>query len=259
MWDRAILKGNARLAISGQKYWTAFAVCLVFSLITGVLDIITRFSEPELNFSMILSPGYLQSYVDQVNQNGAWTNFPNFLLWLFITLPLTVGVARFFVRNRFGQTRFNTLFSPFHSSYASTMGGMFTTALINILWFVVFIIPGFIKALQYWMVPFLLSDNPSLPGARARKLSRMMTDGEKGAIFVLFLSFLGWYILAGIVINTISWICWPVSELASTVILTFVTVYVQATFAELYIFLRDRAIQNGMIQPAELGLVPPAV
>ena len=139
MWDRAILKGNARLAISGQKYWTAFAVYLVFSLITGIFGIITRFSEPELNFPMILSPGYLQSYIDQVNQNSSWTNFPNFLLQLFITLPLIVGLARFFVRNRFGQTRFNTLFSPFHSSYASTMGGMFTTELITALWFVVFI------------------------------------------------------------------------------------------------------------------------
>lgn len=39
--------------------------------------------------------------------------------------------------------------------------------------------------------------------------------------------------------------------------MTFVTTYVFATFAELYIFLRDRAIQSGMVQPSEFGLVPP--
>jgi uncharacterized membrane protein len=61
-----------------------------------------------------------------------------------------------------------------------------------------FVIPGIIKSLQYCMVPFLLSDNPHMSGSRARQLSRMMTDGEKGAIFVLYLSFIGWFFLAGL-------------------------------------------------------------
>jgi uncharacterized membrane protein len=39
-----------------------------------------------------------------------------------------------------------------------------------------------------------------MSGSRARQLSRMMTDGEKGAIFVLYLSFIGWFFLAALVI-----------------------------------------------------------
>ena len=35
----------------------------------------------------------------------------------------------------------------------------------------------------------------------------------------------------------------------------FVNPYYEATKAELYIYLRDRAIQTGMVQPEELGLV----
>ncbi len=59
------------------------------------------------------------------------------------------------------------------------------------------------------MVPFILSDNPSMPGSRARQISRMMTNGEKGAIFVLYLSFLGWYLLAGLAVGMLTELFWP--------------------------------------------------
>jgi len=71
----------------------------------------------------------------------------------------------------------------------------------------------------------------------------MMTNGEKGAIFVLILSFLGWFLLGAI--------CFGVGIL-------FVIPYYNATMSELYVFLRDRAIQTGQLNPAELGLVVPA-
>lgn len=259
MWDRAILKGNARLALSGNKYWTAYAVCVIFSLIDGIFDIIASYFEPKVDYYAILtSAEAFQKYMNQT-QHTRWIGLLNLLLTVFVVLPLAVGLSRFFVHNRFGDTQVETLFSPFRSNYSSTMGAMFTTWLFTYLWFLLFIIPGIIKMLQYWMVPFLLSDNPTMSGTRARQLSRMMTDGEKGAILVLFLSFLGWFLLAGIVVGTISWIFPPAAPFISIVVVGLVIAYLHASFAELYIFLRDRAIQSGMVHPAELGLVPQPV
>ena len=260
MWDRTILKANAKQALSGGRYWTAYAVCVIASAITGIFSIIERFFEQRpVSTSLIMDPYKYSLYLQAQKDKISWTGFPSFLLFIFVGLPLAVGVARFFVRNRFGETRLETLFSSFRGGYASTLGGMFTTVLFNFLWFFVFIIPGFVKAMEYSMVRFILSDNPSMPGSRAREISRMMTNGEKGSIFVLYLSFLGWYILSGIVLSAIGWLCWPIGGIASIAMASFVTAYQEATFAELYIFLRDRAIQCGMVQPAELGLVSPAV
>ncbi len=45
------------------------------------------------------------------------------------------------------------------------------------------------------MVPYILSEDPDMPLDEAIEISKRMTDGQKGDIFVLDLSFLGWYIL----------------------------------------------------------------
>lgn len=258
MWDRSILKGNARLAISGNKYWTAYAACVICTLITGIFSIIQGFTISSAPLpTATTSTEAWRLYMDQISKSSRFFLL-TILFSIFVGNVLLVGLSRFFVHNRFGDTKLETLFSGFGSGYGSTVGTMFVTDLFTILWFLLLIVPGIIKVLQYWMVPFILSDNPHMPGKRARQISRMMTDGEKGSILVLYLSFLGWYILAGLAIWIAGRMFSPISTLASIVFGAFVTVYVKATFAELYIFLRDRALQSGMVQAAELGLVPPA-
>jgi hypothetical protein len=260
MWDRAILKENAKMALSGGKYWTAYAVCVISSLIVGCFSVVNGFLETKPDYIAMNTDPYESSlYAEQIVARWKWVWFPNLLLVIFVALPLTVGISRFFVRNRFGETKLETMFSCFRDGYASTTGAMFTTRLLTILWTFLLIIPGIVKALEYSMVPFILSDNPSMPGSRARQISKIMTNGQKGAIFVLYLSFLGWYLLAGLVVGTLTELFWPISGLASVAVTPFVLAYQNATLAELYIFLRDRAIRSGMVNPIELGLAPSAV
>jgi uncharacterized membrane protein len=206
MWERSMLKANAKIALTG-RYWTAFGVTLVAMIIGGAYAI------PVVG---ILVP-------------------------IFVLIPIAIGRARYFVRNHFGAGEFETLFSGFQQGYLNQIGAMFVTGLFIFLWFLLLYIPGIIKALQYSLVPFILADNPDMPGSRAREISRMLTDGEKGRIFVLGLSFIGWFLLGAL--------CLGIGTL-------FVYPYYYATFAELYIFLRDRAIANNMLNPAELNLVP---
>lgn len=241
MWDRAILKSNAKIALRG-RYWTAFGVCLLAIVLGGAYSMIT------MRFQL----GYQQMAEDAsanleqlVAQSGLMNliSIGSILFSVFITLPVAIGMSRFFVQNHFGVTEFGTLFSGFRTNYLNGVGAMFVTELFIGLWSLLLVIPGIVKALQYSMVQYILADNPSMPGSRAREISRIMTNGEKGAIFVLMLSFLGWFILGTI--------CLFVGNL-------FVVPYYEATFAELYIFLRDRAIQTNQVNPAELGLVAPA-
>ncbi len=64
------------------------------------------------------------------------------------------------------------------------------------LWFLLFIIPGIIKAFAYALTPFLLVDCPELSALQCIKLSNQMMKGHKFDLFYLYLSFIGWILLS---------------------------------------------------------------
>lgn len=66
------------------------------------------------------------------------------------------------------------------------------------LWTLLLIIPGIIKAYSYSMTFFILAENKGMPVLEAITLSRKMMDGHKMDLFVLFLSFTGWFFLVAI-------------------------------------------------------------
>lgn len=63
------------------------------------------------------------------------------------------------------------------------------------LWSLLFVIPGIIKTYSYAMTTYILHDNPGITANDAITKSRQMMDGHKFDLFVLDLSFIGWYIL----------------------------------------------------------------
>lgn len=247
MWDRIILKQNAKVALGGGRYGRAFLVCLIDFLILGIFGGWSFSSRG----SSALSPQAV--FADAVAFH--WYTIPNILLLIFAGFPLMVGIARFFLQNRFSdRAETVTMFTGFSDHYGNTVSGMLITSLITFVYSLLFIIPGIIKGLEYTMVPFILADNPAMPGERARQISSMMTNGEKGAIFTLYLSFLGWYIAIGVAFSVLSWVFWPIAGFLSTVGAAVVETYRQATFTELYIYMRDRIIHFGAASPAEFGL-----
>ena len=62
------------------------------------------------------------------------------------------------------------------------------------LWFLT-IAGAFIKRYSYYMVPYIVAENPDVRPREAIDLSRRMMYGHKWECFKLDLSFLGWYIL----------------------------------------------------------------
>lgn len=116
--------------------------------------------------------------------------------------------------------------------------------LFTLLWSLLFLIPGIIRSFGYFAVPYILAENPNLDHSRALQLSLQMTKGYKWDIFVLELSFLGWFLLSGISFNIAG--------------IFYVNPYYQATLAEAYRFLRENAMANGYTNRSELpGTQPP--
>ncbi len=61
MWDRAILKENAKMALSGGRYWTAYAVCVISSLIVGCFSVINGFFETKPDYVAMNADPYESS------------------------------------------------------------------------------------------------------------------------------------------------------------------------------------------------------
>ena len=64
-----------------------------------------------------------------------------------------------------------------------------------ILWSLLLIVPGIIKALSYSMTPFILRDYPTLKYNGAIELSMDMMNGHKWDLLWLYFSFIGWGLL----------------------------------------------------------------
>lgn len=82
----------------------------------------------------------------------------------------------------------------------------FITNLFVLLWSLLFIIPGIIKAFSYSMTIFIASENKGISTLEAIKRSESMMKGHKMEFFLLFLSFIGW-ILLGVITFGIAYIC----------------------------------------------------
>lgn len=245
MWDRGILKGNAKAQL-GQYYWPAFAACLAGSFLcadlTG-LELGSTLLSLALN-AVAMMTSFAYAAYDFANMSmflGIYGFVYILVLILFFALsvflggPISVGVKSFFIRAPYGDQRIGNIFSAFESGrYISTVKAMFFTNLRIALWSLLFYIPGIIKYYQYRFVPYIIAESPHLTAAQAMEISTRMTTGNKGEMFVLDLSFFGWYILA---------------YFACGIGLFFVPPYVEATWAQLYFTLRSQ-YNGGQYQSA---------
>ncbi|SHI23495.1 Uncharacterized membrane protein [Sporobacter termitidis DSM 10068] len=262
MWTRAELKENAKVVLKGS-YWEGVAVILIIwaiSVAAGLLGFVIPF-------------GGVASV-------------------LFLSLPLSVGMNFFFMQCQIAPPRIGNIFYPFEGGrYLKIVGAMAWMYLFIFLWTLIaeagliivlakwmstmvtfgadrfymydylenlqfdsswipVLIPSgaiyiagmiivCVKSLSYSMTAFILTDNPDIGYGRALKLSMAMTYGQKWRIFVLYLSFIGWALLAVLTLG---------------IGLLFLTPYITATTAQLYVRLRDNAINNGLATPQELNV-----
>ncbi len=114
----------------------------------------------------------------------------------FVVNPFIVGGQRFFVRNLNEEASVSNIGYAYDNNYKNVALTMFFKDLYTILWGLLFIIPGIVKAYEYRMIPYLLADDPTMTQEQAFAISKEMMTGNKWKAFVLDLSFLGWHILS---------------------------------------------------------------
>ncbi|PEA54986.1 hypothetical protein CON64_09880 [Bacillus pseudomycoides] len=63
------------------------------------------------------------------------------------------------------------------------------------LWSLLLIVPGIIKCFSYSMAYYIMLDHPEYTASEALKKSQEMMKGHKLDLFIISLSFIGWFIL----------------------------------------------------------------
>lgn len=130
-----------------------------------------------------------------------------------------------------------TAFAAGISSYTSVLGGALVGAsALTIVAYIVILaayIWLFVKSLSYGLGMYLAIDNPNMKPLDCVNKSKELMDGNKGRLFCLYLSFIGWIALA-VVLSLIPFVGW-IATLAATLLLV---PYVQ--FASI-IFYENRA------------------
>ncbi|MFD3450137.1 DUF975 family protein [Microbacteriaceae bacterium 4G12] len=69
------------------------------------------------------------------------------------------------------------------------------TTIYTFLWSLLLVVPGIIKFISYSMAYFIILDHPEYTASEAIKKSQEMMKGHKLDLFMLTLSFIGWFIL----------------------------------------------------------------
>ncbi|MBO4428950.1 MAG: DUF975 family protein [Clostridia bacterium] len=128
---------------------------------------------------------------------------------LILMGPFALGVVMVYsgiVRKQ--QVGVGTVFGGFSNFANSFLAGLLVSV-FTFLWSLLFWIPGIIKSYSYSMTFFILNDHPELTNADAITESRKMMNGHKMELFILDLSFIGWYLLVGLTFGLLSFYVVP--------------------------------------------------
>jgi len=202
--------------------------------------------------------------------------YPLFIINLLVVLALTVlmvNVMREYLKiYRKEHTHVMALYPDFMTHLGHKLGGMLWMVLWVFIWSLISIpfillavylmrttgrgmrllaivligpvhllalIPAIIKGISYAMTPFILADQPDVSARKALKLSMRLMRGHKRRLFVLGLSFIGWFLLSALTLGILY--------------VVYVGPYYYTTLAGFYEELRVKALTGRDGQPKELN------
>ena len=127
---------------------------------------------------------------------GSTSDYVSLLVSLLFLMPLGYGfnIAILSFKRTGEAVKIEQLFDGFKDYSRVTLTYILEVIYI-LLWTILLIIPGIIKAISYSQTDYILKDYPELKYNAAIELSMAMMKGHKFDYFCLILSFIGWILL----------------------------------------------------------------
>lgn len=252
MFNRKAYKEIARKQLKGR--WTTPVLATLFVL--GIMCLLQApnyagsiamlkdlFSHPQdfFNYNHVFSDnGFSNSFSLNYDgpQRSIWTGSSLFsLIALFITGVFIIAQAYLYIiySHTVENQPFNTFIKGF-SFWLNGFLGMLWYSLWVFLWSLLFFIPGIVKAFAYSQLFFILAEYPNVGVRKAMQISKTITKGNKGDLFVMCLSFLGWEIVCGLTMG--------IGQL-------WLRPYEMMSFTNAYHAMKAHAIQAGDVTEAD--------
>lgn len=197
--DNKVIKSNARDFIRG-RLWMFWSVLLVVGIIESLANSLPQwiFGDRLSNLSDIIA-GNPDNIPKEISSSVfGWYYVLNVLITI-VLIPLNIGVAQNVLAWSRGEdvNKWKVLFGGFNSAklFFKQVGVVVLNTILCALWAILLIVPGIIKGLAYSMYPYVLRDEPDLSVWQTLKKSEAIMKGYKGKLFLMYLSFVGWFIL----------------------------------------------------------------
>ena len=234
MWNRAELKMRGNMAFK-KNYVSAVVVALlmgIFGTVSGESSARRVSENSDIYSGNLFNVGMITGLLAGI---ATVVILIVLVAKVFVGNLLKMGGDRFFILNQTAQPGIGTLLDGFRSGhYVNIVLTMFLRDLFTALWSLLLVVPGIVKHYEYLMVPYIIAENPAMDYKEAFQISKQMMDGEKMEAFIMDLSFLGWYLLSAVTCGLLA--------------IFYVNPYVQASFAEMYTFNKQKAYQEGYIR-----------
>ena len=220
--DRVELKEKAKKMIKGNL-WYILKPVVIYAGITFALTLIAMLIDKASEIIEIGSIEYTQV------QYGVVTSIVEFIV-SFVGSVFSVGYAMYilsFVRGKKVE-----LMDLVNFAKDNWVIAILVTLLagINIaLGTVLFIIPGIIAAMGLTFYKEVTADNPDLSVTEVLRKAWNITNGYKGDLFILGLSFIGWAMVAGLTFG---------------ILFIWLLPYITVTFTLAYESLKDKQKAN---------------
>lgn len=197
--DNKVIKSNARDFIRG-RLWMFWSVLLVVGIIESLANSLPQwiFGDRLSNLSDIIA-GNPDNIPKEISSSiFGWYYVLNVLISI-VLIPLNIGVAQNVLAWSRGEdvNKWKVLFGGFNSAkiFFKQVGIVVLNTILCALWAILLVVPGIIKGLAYSMYPYVLRDEPDLSVWQTLKKSEAIMKGYKGKLFLMYLSFVGWFIL----------------------------------------------------------------
>jgi len=236
MFERKKYKNFAKTQLSGR-----WGVPVVVSLV--VIIILKIFSLPDVlqlykngYFTAIMNLDYLAlAEAAQASNTSLLTS----LISCSVSAILSVASINLFLK--MSRSPEPVSFSDFiegFNNWARAILAVLWQLLWVSLWTLLFIIPGIIKAIAYSQMFYLIVEYKELSITKAMRISMEITKGHKWDLFVMYLTFLGWDILALLTFGFLDLWLLP---------------YKNMTYINAYHALIKEAIESGRLNPEDLS------
>jgi uncharacterized membrane protein len=211
-------KEEAERLMSG-KYSTVIGTIIVFAVITGIPSSIADNYATKYRYDFETMQRVL------VQQGNPALNFIFSVLTFIVTAMVAYSTASMYIdtANNITPMFGETLKKGFTESPGRTILHSFFQSLFISLWTLCLIIPGFIASYAYSMGFYIMNHDPSISSLDAVTESKNKMRGHKWQLFILDLSYLGWYLL-GILTLGILWL-WIVPKHQTAKTLFFNDIY----------------------------------